>query len=851
MALRGVKRVGLATLPEIGSNTHGFDVVSWKKHSDYNVEVVEFQHAKTGAKYVHVDTEDTNNGFCVGFCTPCHSDSGVAHILEHTALTGSKAYPVRDPFFKMRTRSLTTYMNALTYPDCTMYPFSTVNDKDFDNMLDIYLDAAFFPLLRKNDFLQEGHRLEVEDGKYSINGVVFNEMKGVYGDPSMLFMWTTMNEVYGRDSCYGYASGGLPRRITDLTHEDLVKFHRDHYSPVNATVATYGDLPVEKHMARINDVLVQRLEEDKANGIVGTRKHLVVNDRSIKRQPRRIETTGPLDPLQDIETSGVRVALAWVTDLSDPFTIFAMSILSMLLTSGPNAPLYQELIEKAVGTEFTGGTGFSSTLKGGGFEVGLQGVQQSKYSTEQVETLILDCLRKVAKDGFTKEYIESIVHQVELANASRSAGWGLDVLRSVVHGAVQGYNVHDTFEVQACVKQLRDTLAEKPDFLQTLLVEHVERNQHRLTHTMSPDAAHSEKVAAQEADEQLPEVSAGADEAAVKEAQAALAKEMDRKEDISVLPTLTTADIPEQPLPDPRVDLLEHPKLKRLQNVVTPTNGVWYLRLAVPIAHLSAEELQLLPTFCAVLGATGAGELNYRDLSQEFDLCSSGLQASISVATDPKFPGESTSALHLSSSGLERCWDRFIELLTLVAGKGRMDSADEEIRVRVQSIITMDATNASNSIVSSAHVYALKHAASLVDKYERCKESVEGLTQVAYKVDMKNAVQAEGGAGADALTKVIDDLRALAGKLLVAHPALRASVTTSAALTEAQRAQLDSFVDSLPECDISEDTTTLRAAEETSAPEAGRVFVPSPSEVGYVGTVCYTRVVAPPLSHSL
>lgn len=230
-------KIGIENLT-VGKEYEGFKVKSIQEVGDLALTTVRLSHIKTGADYLHISREDANNVFCVGFRTTPKDSTGVSHILEHTVLCGSQLYPTRDPFFKMLNRSLSTFMNAMTGSDYTMYPFASQNEKDFKNLLSVYLDAVFYPQLRELDFLQEGWRLEHEDPQSSdtplqLKGVVFNEMKGAFADPSYLLMTNIMRKLLPSHT-YSNFSGGNPPNILDLTWKQLKDFHSRHYHPSNS-----------------------------------------------------------------------------------------------------------------------------------------------------------------------------------------------------------------------------------------------------------------------------------------------------------------------------------------------------------------------------------------------------------------------------------------------------------------------------------------------------------------------------------------------------------------------------------------------------------------------------------------
>ena len=242
-----------------GDRLHGYTVTAVNDIPEFNLTAVELVHEATNARHCHVIKDDSNNTFSVAFATTPMDDTGVAHILEHTALCGSRKYPIRDPFFKMLTRSFSTFMNAFTGPDFTMYPFSSQNKQDFYNLMSVYCDAAFFPTLSKLDFLQEGWRLEHsdKDDKNSdivFKGVVFNEMKGYNNNSGYIVGQSVLNNLLASHT-YKSCSGGSPPDIPPLSHEQLVSFHQSHYHPSNAIFYTYGDLPLEEHLQELNKVL--------------------------------------------------------------------------------------------------------------------------------------------------------------------------------------------------------------------------------------------------------------------------------------------------------------------------------------------------------------------------------------------------------------------------------------------------------------------------------------------------------------------------------------------------------------------------------------------------------------------
>ena len=289
-----------------GDKLHGYCVSAVNDVPEFNLTTVELVHERTRARHCHVVRDDSNNSFSVAFATTPMDDTGVAHILEHTALCGSEKYPIRDPFFKMLTRSFSTFMNAFTGPDFTMYPFSSQNKQDFYNLMSVYCDAAFFPRLSKLDFLQEGWRLEHSNkddlsSDIVFKGVVFNEMKGYNNNSGYIMGQGVLNGLLPSHT-YSSCSGGDPPAIPSLSHEQLVAFHKTHYHPSNAIFYTYGDLPLEGHLQQINDVLSQ-FDPITPNTLVPSEDEWV--------EPRQITIQGPHDPNVKDNEDNLTVAVSY------------------------------------------------------------------------------------------------------------------------------------------------------------------------------------------------------------------------------------------------------------------------------------------------------------------------------------------------------------------------------------------------------------------------------------------------------------------------------------------------------------------------------------------------------------
>jgi presequence protease len=356
---------------KVGDVVHGFKVTSIDRVEFFDINAYKLEHEATGARYLHLDCSDMDNVFAVLFRTPPDDHTGKPHILEHLATCGTAKYPVRDPFFNMIKRSLNTYMNAWTGSDFTMYPFSSQNNKDFKNLMSVYLEMAFFPRLDLMDFRQEGHRLEFKEwndpsSEIELKGVVYNEMKGAMSNPEDAFVHKINENLFAK-SQYKFNSGGDPKYIPDLEYKDLKAFHEKYYHPTNSTFMSYGDLDFTKHLEFIGSEVLTKFQR---NDQAVKESNIVVESRFPEPVHREYRFMPDLMSEADTQT---KLAFSFLCNQlsEDPYEAFCMQILSSLLFDGPNAPFYKNIIEAGVAPNFCPGVGYDCTTKEATFTMGV------------------------------------------------------------------------------------------------------------------------------------------------------------------------------------------------------------------------------------------------------------------------------------------------------------------------------------------------------------------------------------------------------------------------------------------------------------------------------------------------
>jgi len=504
------------------------------------IDVEEYEHKKTGAKHYHLNADNDENVFLVALRTMPTDSTGVAHILEHTALCGSDKYPVRDPFFMMVRRSLNTFMNAFTSSDWTAYPFASKNKKDFNNLLSVYLDAVFFARLDEMDFLQEGHRLEFEkpedkNSELQFKGVVYNEMKGAMSS-AVSQLWQTLTKYLYPNTTYHYNSGGDPEAILDLSYDQLKAFYAEHYHPSNAVFMTYGDIPAAEHHDYFADYLARFERSD---------KHIHVADEKRYYAPVRVQEAYGYKSEEGLAGHTHHV-LGWLlghgVNLDEQLEAH---FLSNLLLENSSSPLRHALETTELGNAPSPLCGLEDSNKEMCFVCGVEGSDPEK--AQEVEALIETTLKKVADEGVSAEQIESVLHQLELSQ--REVGgdgypFGLQLILSALGAATHYGDPVALLNIDPALVRLREK-ASQPDFVKGLIEKHLLGNAHRVTLTLYPDDGLDDRKADAEK-AQLEAIRAALSDAEVDqivEQGVALKARQGKKDDESILPKVTLDDV--------------------------------------------------------------------------------------------------------------------------------------------------------------------------------------------------------------------------------------------------------------------------------------------------------------------
>jgi Zn-dependent M16 (insulinase) family peptidase len=747
-------------LPGIDGNDSGaprahdsFDWIRSEHIASLNLRVEEYRHRQTGALHYHLAADHPENVFLVAFRTVPMDSTGVAHILEHTALCGSERYPVRDPFFMMIRRSLNTFMNAFTSSDWTAYPFASQNEKDFYNLMDVYLDAAFFARLDELDFAQEGHRVEFENpadpsGPLVYKGVVFNEMKGAMSSPASA-LWHTLCEHLFPTSTYHYNSGGEPECIPDLSYEALREFYRSHYHPSNAVFMTFGSLPAAQHQRRMHEQALARfgrLDET-----------IAVEDE--QRYPAPVTATASYALEEEEIDDKTHIVLGWLlgrsTELED---LLRAHLLTGILLDNSASPLRHALETSALGSAPSPLCGLEDSNREMVFVCGVEGSRLEH--AEAVEKLVLDVLERAAREGVPQELSEAALHQLELHRreiGGDSYPYGLQLILSALPAAIHRGDLVATLNLDPVLEKLREEVRD-PAFIPRLIREFLLDNPHRVRLTMRPDpelgrrrdAAEAERLAA------LRETLDELQRQEVVERAARLQERQQRQDDPGILPKVGLADIPEEtPIP---AGTEEEIGGRRLTFYAQGTNGLVYQQLIAELPLLDDALLERLPYYTRSLTELGCGGADYLATQLRQDRLSGGISAFTSMRGRIDEVQDIRAHFVLSGKALADRHGEFSGLMRDTLETVRFDELP-----RLRELLAQERARMEQSITGHGHSLAMAAASSGLSPVAALSHRLRGLHGIKALKELDDRVEDPA-----ALAAFAEDLREIHRRVLQA-----------------------------------------------------------------------------------
>ncbi len=697
-----------------------FEFIRTVSVSALNVDVEEYQHRKTGATHYHIKADNSENVFMVGLRTVPMDHKGVAHILEHTALCGSQKFPVRDPFFMMIRRSLNTFMNAMTSNDWTAYPFASQNRKDFNNLLEVYLDAVFFSNLNELDFLQEGHRLEfVEennmDSDLCYKGVVFNEMKGAMSSINST-LWQTLCKHLFPSTTYHYNSGGDPEYITDLSYQELTHFYKKHYHPSNAMFLTFGDIPAIEHQTHFEEKALH------AFSALAEEDRIVINREKRLHAPLRAQESYAFDS-SDSSEQQTQIVMGWLlgknTSLKDVLTA---RILSYVLLENSASPLQSYLETTELATAPSALCGLEDSYHELVFVCGISGTEAEH--ADQFEQDVLTVIEKVATEGVSLKRMQAIIHQLELSQ--REVGgdgypYGLQLLMTALPSITHRGDPISLLNLEPVLAELRESIKD-PEYIKNILHDLLLNNQHRVRLVMTPDTqlshhkqeAERNKLAAIKA-----KLSYDEKQQIIKKT-AALKARQQQEDDIDILPKVCLEDVPKH------INIAQGTQTSvnevSLSEYDQGTNGLVYQQLILPMPDLDEEQLQYLPLYSHCLTELGLADKSFSEIQMLQSEVVGNISAFSSLRNHTNDEQNVLGYFILSAKALNRNQEAMATLLKNTLDDIRFDETD-----RIRDIISQSRNRKEQSITGSGHALAMTKASSKMSPLASINEMWGGL----------------------------------------------------------------------------------------------------------------------------
>ncbi|OQY39294.1 MAG: hypothetical protein B6229_04135 [Spirochaetaceae bacterium 4572_7] len=715
----------------VGSVTNGFELLNITDLGEYRSLGLEFIHVKSGLKLFHIYNNDKENTFSFSFNTPVVNSTGVPHIIEHSVLSGSRKYDLKDPFQAMMTGSVNTFLNAYTFPDKTSYPASSILEKDFFNIMSVYGDAVFFPRLKKETFLQEGWRVEVDDdNNLSYSGIVYNEMKGVYSSHDSIVADMSIRALFP-DGVYSHDSGGDPVHIPKLTYEEFLDYHKQWYHPSNCYFYLYGDIPTEKTLKFLDENFLSKFS-------VNTVPNLKVEyDDWVSPVSVHKYTAA----LEDKENSS-DLLMSWrLFDMATPEDGLAIEILHRIILGSSAAPLQKALIDSDLWGDLSSAVGLENELSHFVYTVGVRGASPDKI--EQFKTLVLDTLTNIVKSGVDSDLIEGAMRSIEFRNREIQGSFGLRLMRKVIRGWLNGFSPITTLEFEKWMNIIRKKSLEK-GYYEGLINKYFLNNNNRADIIIEPSVkeAKRESESIENALLDLKSNLTKHDINRIRNENKKLLKYQnspDSKVAIDSLPRLTREDIPMDITHiDTKLDTL---KGFNLYKTSLYTNGVVYFGIGFNMEYLDKFFFDYMLIFSRMLTQAGFKGVPYDEVSKRVSLTLGGIGTSMETSNTLKngHPNGYIEHIYIRGKVLEHNIEEGIGLAL-----NFIKDVDFHDHTRLKSIVIEIRNDLKASLVPNGSSYAALRSARKFSLSSSREESWYGLSQLLFLDELVDSFEKEG-----------------------------------------------------------------------------------------------------------
>ena len=689
---------------KVNDERFGFRLKKISEVPEINSKTYEFEHVKTGAKLFYVAADDDNKVFYIAFRTPPKDDTGAAHIVEHSVLCGSRKYPLKEPFVELAKGSLNTFLNAMTYPDKTVYPVASRNAKDFRNLEDVYLDAVFYPVMLDTPeiLMQEGHHFEIEnpDEPLTYSGVVYNEMKGAFSSPDDILARKAMHEIFPQN-CYQYESGGDPEAVPNLTQEDFVKFHQKFYHPSNSYIYLYGDIDIDEQLEYLDKEYLSAFEK-------------IEVDSEVEKQPiftkmKRVREVYPIGEEEDAEKKTFLSLNLLTGDVTDSETMLGLEILNHALFVSPAAPLKQALLDSRLGQDVD--SGLTADLLQPTFQITLNGSEQEH--TEKFYDLLISEIKKLIDNGIDKTLLQASLNLFEFRLREADFGfmpkgliYGLHSLRTYIYD--QDPTIFIRYEKDLAT--LKEGL--NKNYFENLLKKYFLENPHKVLVTLAPD-----KKAGDEREKRLSakleKIKSGMSAKEIEKVIATTQKLKERQQSPETPEALET--IPLLKLSDIRKEAEKLPlKFRdldgtRILDSNIDTHGIIYLIFFFDAQKVPQNKIFHAFILSELLGQLDTKKHSYNDLANLINLNIGGFSGFIRADSkngepDSFMPRMKVYAKCLSSKMKETC-EILSEIFTetVFTNKKRIREILEQMKIGIELNLQASATSIISSGISSSY----------------------------------------------------------------------------------------------------------------------------------------------------
>lgn len=697
----------------------GYTLLEKRFISEVGAEGSIYTHDKTGARVIHLACSDPNKCFMISFPTIPQDSTGVAHIIEHSVLAGSEKYPLRDPFFELVKGSLNTFLNAFTGADSTMYPFASTNEKDFMNLLDVYLDAVFHPTLytKEEIFRQEGWHYEINDGgELIINGIVYNEMRGAMSSPDRVVGQKLLAMQF--DNCYQYNSGGDPEVIPTLTHEALCEFHRKHYHPSNAVIFLYGDIDAEKVLTFINENYLSGFtRQEPVAPIVPTKAF---------SEPARAVDYYPVTTEEEEADAAIFAESYVCCGAEDVLTSTALSVLVAALFDTEASPVRRALLESGLCSDVEAdfdGTSMQTMLM-----LDVKGTSAENHA--EIERLIAETLADVCRKGIDKELLTGCLNVREFYLREEHDGLPRGLLLGLTMNtdAFFGDDYFASVSYDATLKELRERIS--TDYYERLLEKYIISNTHSAILSLLPkaglaqerDRALAERLAAYKTsltDEEIEKIRNDAE--TLKRHQT----EPEPPELLAKIPLLSLEDVGEASARC-EAENCTFAGLNGLR-IDTQTNGICYLNLLFDAGCLADEDLHYAGLLCEIFGRINTSEHGFTDLSKLALLHTGGIDLSVSAMTKQEQPEVIVKTARLSVKALTSELEPAIKLISELLTKTEFTG-----KAHLRELLSATVVQNRSELMYAGHLTAINRLNSYCTPAGYICEQISGLAQMKW-----------------------------------------------------------------------------------------------------------------------